>query len=50
MSPSLSPFSNVSAENRIKSDDFDVLEDLTDLLSERNEILNSNLIPTIFCH
>ena len=40
MSPSLSPFSNASAENRIKSDDFDVLEDLTDLLSERNEILN----------
>ena len=47
MSPSLSPFSNVSAENRIKSDDFDVLEDLTDLLSERNEILNSNLIPNL---
>ena len=47
MSPSLSPFSNASAENRIKSDDFDVLEDLTDLLSERNEILNSNLIPNL---
>ena len=30
MSPSLSPFSNASAENRIKSDDFDVLEDLVE--------------------
>ena len=47
MSPSLSPFSNAAAENRIKSDDFEVLEDLTDLLSERNEILNSNLIPNL---
>jgi len=47
LSPSFSPFSNVSGENRIKSDDFDVLEDLTDLLSERDEILNSNLIPNL---
>ncbi|MEE2650130.1 MAG: hypothetical protein VX571_01295 [Candidatus Thermoplasmatota archaeon] len=43
----LSPLSSVNGEVRIESQDFEVLEELTDMLSERQEIMDSNSVSTL---
>jgi len=45
--PSLIPFTNVDAEARIESDDFEILDDLSNLLSERQNIINTNSIGSL---
>ena len=45
--PSLTPFTNVDAEARIESDDFEILDDLSDILSERENIINTNTIGSL---
>ena len=45
--PSLTPFTNVDAEARIESDDFEILDDLSDILSERQNIINTNTIGSL---
>ncbi|MEC8874205.1 MAG: hypothetical protein VX502_02315, partial [Candidatus Thermoplasmatota archaeon] len=44
--PLLSPLSGVSGEVRIESQDFDVLEELGDMLEERQEILDSSSVSS----
>ena len=45
--PSLIPFTNVDAQARIESDDFEILDDLSNLLSERQNIINTNSIGSL---
>ena len=45
--PSLAPLANVDAEARIESDDFEILDDLSDILSERQNIINTNTIGSL---
>ena len=45
--PILTPFANVDAEARIESDDFEILDDLSNLLSERQNIINTNTIGSL---
>lgn len=50
--PVLSPIASVSGEARIESQDFEILDQLSDLLEERQEVLESNSVgqmagPTI---
>jgi len=42
--PLLSPFAAVGGEARIESEDFQILDDLSDLLSDRQNIINTNVI------
>ena len=42
--PALSPMSAVNGEARFESDDFGILEDLSDVLEEREEMLDSNSV------
>ena len=45
--PILSPFSAVSAEARIESQDFEILDQLSEVLGERQEILDSNSVAQL---
>ena len=45
--PLFSPLSSVNGEARIESKDFDVLDQLNDMLNERQEILDSNSVSTL---
>ncbi|MDP6703081.1 MAG: hypothetical protein QF760_00945 [Candidatus Thalassarchaeaceae archaeon] len=45
--PLFSPLSSVNGEVRIESKDFDVLDQLGDMLTERQEILDSNSVSTL---
>ena len=42
--PALSPMSAVNGEARFESDDFGILEELSDVLEEREEMLDSNSV------
>ena len=42
--PALSPMSTVSGEARFESNDFGILEELSDVLDEREEMLDSNSV------
>ena len=42
--PTLSPMSAVNGEARFESDDFGILEELSDVLEEREEMLDSNSV------
>ena len=42
-----SPLSSVNGEVRIESQDFDVLDELNDMLAERQDILDSNTVSTL---
>ena len=42
--PALSPMSAVSGEARFESDDFGILDELSDVLEEREEMLDSNSV------
>ena len=45
--PILSPFSAVSGEARIESQDFEVLDQLSEVLEERQEMLDSNSVAQL---
>ena len=45
--PILSPFSAVSAEARIESQDFEILGQLSEVLEERQEMLDSNSVAQL---
>ena len=45
--PILSPFSVVSGEARMESQDFEVLDQLSELLEERQEMLDSNSVAQL---
>ncbi len=45
--PLFTPLSSVYGEVRIESKDFDVLDQLNDMLNERQEILDSNSVSTL---
>ena len=42
--PALSPMSAVNGEARFESDDFGILEELSNVLEEREEMLDSNSV------
>ncbi len=42
--PTLAPFAAVSAESRIESEDFDILDELSAVLSERQDVIDSQAI------
>ena len=45
--PILSPFSVVSGEARMESQDFEVLDQLSEVLEERQEMLDSNSVAQL---
>ena len=45
--PLFSPISSVSAEARIESQDFQILDDLSDVLGQRQDVLDSNSVGQI---
>ncbi len=45
--PMFSPIASVSAENRISSDDFEILDDLTNVLYERESVISSELVENM---
>ena len=45
--PMFSPMTSVSAETRISADDFEILDDLTSVLSERESVISSELVENL---
>ena len=45
--PLFSPFTSVGGEARIESNDFEILDDLNDLLSDRQDLINRNTIGSL---
>jgi len=45
--PMFSPISSVSAETRMGADDFEILDDLTSVLSERESVISSELVENL---
>ncbi|MDC3299793.1 hypothetical protein OAV20_00980 [Euryarchaeota archaeon] len=45
--PMFSPITSVSAQNRISADDFEILDDLTSVLSERESVISSELVENL---
>ena len=42
--PIYSPVTNVSADTRVSADDFQILEEMTDVLSQREDVISSELV------
>ena len=45
--PLFSPFTSVGGEARIESNDFEILDDLNDILSDRQDLINRNTIGSL---
>ena len=45
--PMFSPITSVSAQTRISADDFEILDDLTSVLSERESVISSELVENL---
>ena len=45
--PMYSPITNVSADTRISADDFQILDEMTDVLSQREDVISSELVKNI---
>lgn len=45
--PIYSPVTNVSADTRVSADDFQILEEMTDVLSQREDVISSELVKNI---
>jgi len=45
--PMFSPITSVTAETRISADDFEILDDLTSVLSERENVISSELVKNM---
>ncbi len=45
--PLFSPFSTVGGEARIESDDFEILDDLNEILSDRQDLIDRNTIGSL---
>ena len=45
--PMFSPISSVSAETRMGANDFEILDDLTQVLSERESVISSELVENL---
>ena len=45
--PMFSPITSVTAETRISADDFEILDDLTSVLSERESVISSELVKNM---
>ena len=45
--PMYSPITNVSADTRISANDFEILDEMTDVLSQREDVISSELVKNI---
>ena len=45
--PIYSPITNVSADTRISANDFEILDEMTDVLSQREDVISSELVKNI---
>lgn len=45
--PMYSPITAVSADTRISADDFKILDEMTDVLSQREDVISSELVKNI---
>ena len=45
--PMYSPITNVSADTRISADDFQILDEMTEVLSQREDVISSELVKNI---
>ena len=45
--PMYSPITNVSADTRVSADDFEILDEMTDILSQREDVISSELVKNI---